>query len=96
MRMRFEYSLLDGVVRGVGRGTSLGSAEEAMDVSPHFRPLQRGAAASADRVLVVSLRSCHDEDHGLGDRYGVVREPFVVAAEQRDVDRLLDAVRPVV
>ena len=69
--------------------------EEAMDVSPNFRPLQRGAAASADRMLVVSLCSCHDEDHGLGDRYGVISEPFVVAAEQRDVDRLLDAVRPV-
>ena len=52
MRMRFEYSLLDGCrVRRVGRGTSPGSAEEAMDGSPNFRPLQRGAAASADRML---------------------------------------------
>ena len=67
-----------------------------MDVSPNFRPLQRGAAASADRMLVVRLCTGHDEDHGLGDRYGVISEPFVVAAEQRDIDRSFHAVRPVV
>jgi hypothetical protein len=36
---------------------------------------------------VVMLCTGHDEDHRLGDRYGVISEPFVVAAEQGNVDR---------
>ena len=47
-------------------------------------------------MLVVRLCTGHDEDHGLGDRYGVISEPLVVAAQQGDVDRIFNAVRPVV
>jgi hypothetical protein len=58
---------------------------------------QRGADASPDIMCsVVRLRAGHDEDHGLGDCYCVISEPFVVAAEQGDVDRRFHAVRPVV
>ena len=37
-----------------------------------------------------------NEDHGLGDRDSMISEPFVVAADEGDVDRGFHAVRPVV
>ena len=43
---------------------------------------QRGAAASADmRCSNMRLRTGHHQDHGLGERYDVISESFVVAAE---------------
>ena len=38
----------------------------------------------------------HNEDQRFGDRYGMIREPFVIAANEGDVDRRFHAVTPVV
>jgi hypothetical protein len=44
------------------------------------------------RCSDTSLCTGHHEDHGLGDRHGVISESFVIAAEQGDVDRCFHAV----
>jgi hypothetical protein len=56
------------------------------------------SVALADMRCSADTRLCtgHHEDHGLGDRHGVISESFVIAAEQGDVDRCFHAVRPVV